>query len=60
MSRPGQPRLLEEMRRTMRRLHYSIHTERAYCVLQQAGQGVSSPLDDLGIWPERSSPVVRS
>lgn len=88
--------LLDEMRRTMRRRHYSIRTERSYCswvkryilfhkmrsrdvlnegepkieaflthtvmdlghkdisitmvyahILQQGGQGVASPLDDL-------------
>jgi hypothetical protein len=37
----------------MRLHHYSIHTERSYTdwiythVLQQGGQGVPSPLDDL-------------
>jgi hypothetical protein len=36
----------------MRLHHYSIHTERRYTdwiihVLQQGGQGVPSPLDDL-------------
>lgn len=25
------PRLLDEVRGVMRRLHYSIHTERSYC-----------------------------
>jgi hypothetical protein len=25
------PRLLNEVRRVMRRLHYAIHTERSYC-----------------------------
>ena len=32
MSSSGGKRLLDEVRETMRRLHYSIHTERAYCV----------------------------
>jgi len=28
---PGKSRLLDDVRRVMRRNHYSIHTERAYC-----------------------------
>ena len=27
----AEPRLMDEVRSTMRRLHYSIHTERSYC-----------------------------
>jgi len=46
------PRVLEQVRNVMRLHHYSIHTERRYTdwiihVLQQGGQGVPSPLDDL-------------
>lgn len=75
MSRPEQPKLMEQVRDVMRRHHYSIHTERTYRewirryvkfhgmksredltttmiythVLQQGGEGVPSPLDDLAI-----------
>ena len=31
MSNSGGEKLLDEVRDTLRRLHYSIHTERAYC-----------------------------
>jgi integron integrase len=31
MSSSGNTRLLDDVRQVMRRLHYSIHTERAYC-----------------------------
>ena len=52
------PKILGQVRNLMRLYHYSIHTERSYPdwikhrmiythVLQQGGQGVPSPLDDL-------------
>jgi hypothetical protein len=53
------PKLLDQVRNVLRLHHYSIHTERSYVdwiietamiythVIQQGGQGVPSPLDDL-------------
>ena len=55
MSIVKEKRLFDEVREVMRLNHYSIHTERTYFemkythVLQQGGQGVMSPLDDLEI-----------
>jgi hypothetical protein len=43
-------KIIEEVRDVMRLHYYSIHTTMIYThVLQQSGQGVQSPLEDLDI-----------